>query len=189
MTDLAEVVPGFGVAKGVGSGSAYSMRGIGSYGVGAAVVGSIVTSINGHSVNTSVMNDMGFVDLERIEVLKGPQGTLFGRNSVGGVVNLVTKRPTSELEGYVDVEIGSYNRQTVTGAFNVPMSDNVNTRLAFSTNKIDGMVENGFNSPFTFLNNLNTGEMMDDRNDAIGRLSVDWAVSYTHLTLPTSNSV
>ena len=176
MTDLAEVVPGFGVAKGVGSGSAYSMRGIGSYGVGAAVVGSIVTSINGHSVNTSVMNDMGFIDLERIEVLKGPQGTLFGRNSVGGVVNLVTKRPTSELEGYVDVEIGSYNRQTVTGAFNVPMSDNVNTRLAFSTNKIDGMVENGFNSPFSLLNNRNTGEMMDDRNDAIGRLSVDWDI-------------
>ena len=51
MTDLAEVVPGFGVAKGVGSGSAYSMRGIGSYGVGAAVVGSIVTSINGHSLS------------------------------------------------------------------------------------------------------------------------------------------
>ena len=177
MTDLAEVVPGFGVAKGVGSGSAYSMRGIGSYGVGAAVVGSIVTSINGHSSNTSVMNDMGFIDLERIEVLKGPQGTLFGRNSVGGVVNLITKRPTSELEGYFDVQLGNWNRENVVGAINVPFSDTIKGRLAFSTNKMDGMVENGFNSPFALLNNQNTGEMMDDRNDASGRLSLDWDIS------------
>ena len=90
MTDLAEVVPGLGVTKGVGSGSAWSMRGIGSYGVGAAVVSSMVTSVNGHSTNVSYMNDLGFMDLERIEVLKGPQGTLFGRNSVAGVINLVT---------------------------------------------------------------------------------------------------
>ena len=177
MTDLAEVVPGFGVAKGVGSGSAYSMRGIGSYGVGAAVVGSIVTSINGHSTNTSVMNDMGFIDLERIEVLKGPQGTLFGRNSVGGVVNLITKRPTSEFEGYFDVQLGNWNRENIVGAINVPFSDTIKGRLAFSTNKMDGMVENGFNSPFALLNNTNTGEMMDDRNDASGRLSLDWDIS------------
>ena len=78
MTDLAEVVPGLNVSKGVGSGSAWSMRGIGSYGVGAAVVSSMVTSVNGHSTNVSYMNDLGFMDLERIEDLKGPQGTLFG---------------------------------------------------------------------------------------------------------------
>jgi outer membrane receptor protein involved in Fe transport len=77
LQDLAEIVPGFGVAKGIGSGSGFVMRGIGSYGVGAAVVSSIVTNINGHSVNPSIMNDMGFMDLERIEVLNGPQGTLF----------------------------------------------------------------------------------------------------------------
>ena len=89
LSDLAEVVPGFETAKGVGSGSGFVMRGIGSYGVGAAVVSSIVTSINGHSVNTSVMTDLGFIDLERIEILNGPQGTLFGRNSVQGVINLL----------------------------------------------------------------------------------------------------
>ena len=53
LSDLAEVVPGFETAKGVGSGSGFVMRGIGSYGVGAAVVSSIVTSINGHSANPS----------------------------------------------------------------------------------------------------------------------------------------
>ena len=76
LSDLAEVVPGFETAKGVGSGSGFVMRGIGSYGVGAAVVSSIVTSINGHSANPSWFVDTGFIDLERIEVLNGPQGTL-----------------------------------------------------------------------------------------------------------------
>ena len=81
-SDLAEVVPGLIVDKALGSGSAYSMRGVGSYGVGAAVVPSLITSINGHAVGSSALNDTGFHDLERIEVLKGPQGTLSGRNAV-----------------------------------------------------------------------------------------------------------
>ena len=168
LSDLADVVPGFETAKGVGSGSGFVMRGVGSYGVGAAVVSSIVTSINGHSVNPSVMTDLGFIDLERIEVLNGPQGTLFGRNSVQGVINLITKRPTEEFGGYVDVEVGSYNRQFTKGAINVPLSDSVRTRLAFASNLRDGMVENGY-----------TGNMMDDRNDESVRLSVDWDINDT----------
>jgi outer membrane receptor protein involved in Fe transport len=74
MGDIAEQVPGLGVGKSVGSGSAYTIRGIGSFGVGAANVSSVVTASNGHSVNDSVFNDIGMFDLERIEVLKGPQG-------------------------------------------------------------------------------------------------------------------
>ena len=166
LSDLAEVVPGFEVAKGIGSGSAFTMRGIGSYGVGAAVVSSFVSAINGHSALVSVFNDMGFHDLERIEVLNGPQGTLFGRNSVAGVINLVTQRPTSELGGYVDYEIGDFDRQLVKGAINVPFSDAVRARLAFVQNTRDGMVKN-----------LNTGNTMDDRNDSALRLSLDWDIN------------
>ena len=166
LQDLAEIVPGFGVAKGIGSGSGFVMRGIGSYGVGAAVVSSIVTSINGHSVNPSIMNDMGFMDLERIEVLNGPQGTLFGRNSVAGVINLITARPTGEFEGYVDYESGNYDKETIKGAVNMPISDTVRARLAFMTNTRDGMVENTTN-----------GNKMDDRNDQAVRLSLDWDIN------------
>ena len=166
LSDLAEVVPGFEVAKGIGSGSGFVMRGIGSYGVGAAVVSSFVASINGHSGNVSVIIDMGFIDLERIEVLNGPQGTLFGRNSVAGVINLVTARPTDEFEGYVDYETGSFNRQLMKGAINIPMSDDVRARLAFATNQRDGIVKN-----------LATGNDMDDRNDSAIRLSIDWDIN------------
>ena len=56
------------------------------------------------------MTDLGFMDLDRIEVLNGPQGTLFGRNSVAGVINLITARPTGEFEGYIDYESGSFNK-------------------------------------------------------------------------------
>jgi len=168
LTDLAEVVPGFEVAKGVGSGSGFTMRGIGSYGVGAAVVSSMVTSVNGHSTNVSYMNDMGFMDLERIEVLKGPQGTLFGRNSVAGVINLVTARPSSEVEGSVDIEVGTWGKQTTNAVINLPLSDSVRTRLAVMSNKRDGMVTNGA-----------TGNKMDDRNDLGLRLSLDWDISDT----------
>ena len=168
LSDLAEIVPGFETAKGIGSGSGFVMRGIGSYGVGAAVVSSIVTSMNGHSVNPSIMSDMGFMDLERIEVLNGPQGTLFGRNSVAGVINLITKRPTDELEGYVRFESGSYEKETVQGALNLPFSDSVRGRLAFMTNTREGMVEN-----------LSNGNKMDDRNDQAVRLSVDWDINDT----------
>jgi len=168
LSDLAEVVPGFEVAKGIGSGSGFVMRGIGSYGVGAAVVSSIVTSVNGHSVNPSIMTDMGFMDLERIEVLNGPQGTLFGRNSVAGVINLITKRPTNEFEGFVRYESGSWDKETIQGAINLPFSDNVSARLAFMTNTRDGMVDNPF-----------TGNVMDDRNDEAVRLSIDWDINDT----------
>jgi outer membrane receptor protein involved in Fe transport len=166
LQDLAEIVPGFGVAKGIGSGSGFVMRGIGSYGVGAAVVSSIVTSINGHSVNPSVMNDIGFMDLERIEVLNGPQGTLFGRNSVAGVINLITARPTNEFEGYMDYESGTFDKETVKGAINMPFSDTARARLAFVSNVRDGMIDN-----------LVTGNKMDDRNDQGVRLSVDWDIN------------
>ena len=69
-SDLAEAVPGLIMDKGIGSGASYSIRGTGSYGVGAAVIGSVVTASNGHSYNTSSIADIGFFDLERVEVLK-----------------------------------------------------------------------------------------------------------------------
>ena len=102
MSDLAEVVPGLIMDKGIGSGASYSIRGTGSYGVGAAVVGAVVTASNGHSYNSSSIADIGFFDVERVEVLKGPQGTLFGRNAVAGVINMITARPTAEAGGYVE---------------------------------------------------------------------------------------
>ena len=168
LSDLAEVVPGFETGKGIGSGSAFTMRGIGSYGIGAAVVSSLVTNINGHSVGTGQFVDLGMMDIERIEVLKGPQGTINGRNSVQGVINVITARPTDELSGYVDIEGGVFNSRRVTSAFNLPVNDQIKTRLALMTNRRDGMVHNPV-----------TGNDFDDRNDMGLRFSLDYDISDT----------
>ena len=166
VSDLAEVMPGLETAKGIGSGSAWTIRGMGSFGIGAGVIASVVTSVNGHSVNDSVLADTGFFDLERVEVLKGPQGTLFGRNAANGVINLVTARPTSELEGKVSLQRGNFDRNTTKIVVNMPVSDSVRTRLAVMSNTRGGMV-----------NNTVTGNDFDDRDDMAVRLSVDWDIS------------
>jgi len=162
-SDLAEVVPGLIVDKALGSGSAYSMRGVGSYGVGAAVVPSLITSINGHAVGSSALNDTGFHDLERIEVLKGPQGTLSGRNAVQGLVNLVTARPTGELEGSFEITGGNFNSQRTNIVFNVPVNEKISMRLAASVFKRDGTIRN-----------ISTGNDIDGRESESARLSIDF---------------
>ncbi|MDA9921567.1 TonB-dependent receptor [Gammaproteobacteria bacterium] len=166
VSDLAEITPGLETAKVIGSGSGWVVRGIGSGGIGAGVVASVVTAVNGHSVNDSVVADTGFMDLERVEVLKGPQGTLYGRNAANGVINLITARPTSDFEGSYDVEVGTYGKITTKAVVNMPFSDSIKTRLAVMSNKRDGMVTN-----------LVTGNDFDDRNDEAFRLSVDWDIS------------
>ena len=168
VSDLAEITPGLETAKVIGSGSAWIVRGVGSGGIGAGVTASVVTAVNGHSVNDSVVADTGFMDLERVEVLKGPQSTLYGRNAANGVINLITARPTSEFEGSYDVEIGNYGKITTKAVVNMPFSDSLKTRLAVMSNKRDGMVKN-----------LVTGNDFDDRNDEAFRLSVDWDISDT----------
>ena len=93
-------------------------------------------------------------DLERVEVLKGPQGTLYGRNAANGVVNLITARPTSEFGGSYNVEVGNFGAIRTQAVVNMPFSDSLRTRLAVMSNKRDGMVTN-----------LVTGNEFDDRND------------------------
>ena len=167
-SDLAEAVPGLIIDKAIGSGASYSMRGVGSYGVGAAVVGSLVVNMNGHEYGSSALAEVGFHDLERIEVLKGPQGTLSGRNAVQGLVNIVSARPTSEWSGSFDVAAGNYNSTRSNLMLNMPFSDRVGARLSYSMFERDGTIEN-----------IHTGNDIDGR-DAYGiRLSVDFDISET----------
>jgi len=81
-------------------------------------------------------------DLQRVEVLRGPQGTLFGRNTTGGLVHFISKRPTDELDGYVDLTYGSYNQIKAEAAFGGPIGDTVSGRLSAAMNKSDGWTEN-----------------------------------------------
>ena len=82
------------------------------------------------------------LDVERVEVLRGPQGTLFGRNSTSGLVHFISRKPTEELEGYANVELGSYDTRIFEGAVSGPLSDRVRGRLAVKYHENDGFQTN-----------------------------------------------
>ncbi len=78
------------------------------------------------------------LDVERIEVLKGPQGTLFGRNTIGGAVNVITKTPSEELDFGVKLTIGEFDRRDLSVSANIPLGKNLLSNFALSTNERDG---------------------------------------------------
>lgn len=89
------------------------------------------------------MGDMLQIDIERVEVLRGPQGTLYGRNANGGVVNFITRAPTGQFEGYALASYGNYNEARLQGMINVPITDKVRARAVVDWNKRgDGFVKN-----------------------------------------------
>jgi iron complex outermembrane receptor protein len=81
-------------------------------------------------------------DLDRIEVLRGPQGTLFGRNATGGLVQFFSAKPTRGLEGFVTATVGSYGQFATEGAISGPLSDSLRARLSFTTNDSGGYIRN-----------------------------------------------
>ena len=108
LQDLQEVIPGLITDKGVASGGQYSLRGLLSRNISSASVDSLSLNINGHSINSSSMTNIGFFDIERIEVKKGPVGTLNGRSGALGRINVITARPSYEVEGSFDIDLGTY---------------------------------------------------------------------------------
>jgi iron complex outermembrane receptor protein len=81
------------------------------------------------------------LDLERVEVLRGPQGTLFGKNAIGGVIRLITKKPGPNTEGAIEGTVGNYNRLEVRASFNTPLAENLFARFSFSAKRRDGFVK------------------------------------------------
>ena len=106
-------------------------------------------------------------DTERVEVLRGPQGTLFGRNATGGLIHYISVKPQDEFGGYGQVSYGRFNRVRTQGALNVPLSEELAARVSFATHQGDGYVTNRFR-PDRDLNNA---------NDFAGRAQVSWTPS------------
>ncbi|MFN2098724.1 TonB-dependent receptor [Altererythrobacter sp. MF3-039] len=129
-----------------------TIRGVGSQSFGGSADTNIGVLING--VFLQAGSTFGeFFDLERIEVLRGPQGTLFGRNTTGGLINIVNKRPTDRFEGYLNVQLENFNGRRAEGAINIPIADGIYQRFSAHVLNRDG-----------YTRNLETGNRIDGRD-------------------------
>ena len=124
MHDLKHLVPSMNFTNVLGAQN-ITIRGIGQFNGNPGVS----VSTDGIFQSRAHSSQLGEMDLERVEVLRGPQGTLYGRNSIGGVVNLITKNPTQDMNGYVRLSYGEYDITTAEAAFGGGISDNTSFRF------------------------------------------------------------
>ena len=123
-------------------GSSFSIRGIGNLVIGRTGESGVSSHLNEIAI-ASNLNSVEFFDMERVEILRGPQGTLFGRNATGGAINFVTKRPQfDKWEGFVDVEVGDYAHRRLKMALNVPLGERFAARISGYQLGRDGYIEN-----------------------------------------------
>lgn len=129
--------PSFG---GASNSAAIYIRGVGQKEFLPTVDPGVGLYVDGVYIARSVGGILDLVDVERVEVLKGPQGTLFGRNTIGGAISITTKKPHDQLEGKVSATYGSDNRINLKGSVNLPISDKFFSKFAVAYMNQDGYV-------------------------------------------------
>ena len=151
--DLSAIVPGVTVAKNEGYKTVISIRGVGNEtNQNAIAAPSVAFHMDGIFIASPFSLQTDFIDVERIEVLRGPQGTLFGQNSTGGVINVISKKPS--MEGYLgksDITFGNYGLTKFRSSNNIVLGSSTAARFSISTTERDG-----------FSKNLVTGQDLDD---------------------------
>jgi iron complex outermembrane receptor protein len=170
--DLQFSVPNMLMSKGSFSTANISIRGIGNLAVGAATDSGTGNHFNGVYLNNGRIFEMEYYDAERIEVLRGPQGTLYGRNTTAGVINFITRKPEDEFGGDIFVEAGNYDHVKVKGAVNIPLSDNLAQRFSIFYTERNGYVDNRY-----------TGDDIDGRDMYSLRSGTRWTNDTTDATL------
>ena len=153
-SDLQLTLPNITFTKTNFTSSSFTIRGIGDLCVGVSCDQATAIHLNDQPLFSTRLFETEFFDLERVEVLRGPQGTLFGRNATAGVVNVVTAKPKmGQFQAAGDAEYGNFNAIKVKGMVNVPIGDNIAFRGAGVYVKRDG-----------YTTNLNGGPNVDDRD-------------------------
>ncbi|MFL2690492.1 MAG: TonB-dependent receptor [Gammaproteobacteria bacterium] len=163
IVDLSAIVPGVTVAKNEGYKTVISIRGVGNEtNQNAIAAPSVAYHMDGIFIASPFALQSDFLDVERIEVLRGPQGTLFGQNSTGGAINVISKKPsTEERSAKTQLTMGNYNLMKLSASSNTPISDTIATRLAVSVVNRDG-----------FSKNVTNGQYLDDADNV--SIRSDW---------------
>lgn len=152
--DLQSSVPSLQVnQRNLSSQTNFVIRGFGNGANNVGIEPSVGFFIDGVYRSRSASSLTDFIDVERIEVLRGPQSTLFGKNASAGVVSVITKRPTDEFEGRVEASYGNYDAVKVAGTVSGPLTSGVSGRLSAVYNRRDGYIEN-----------INDGTLINNRD-------------------------
>ena len=165
LTDLTRLTPNmnFNVSGVARNTSSVFLRGIGQVNWAPSQDPKIGTYVDGVYLGRPQGGQFDFLDVDRVEVLRGPQGTLFGRNTTAGLVHIITNRPTDEFDYSVGAGIGNDNARRVEGMLNLPLNDVLAARLAVQHREADG-----------YVRNVGTGEDWGDENSTMARLSFRW---------------
>ncbi|HEY4124708.1 MAG TPA: TonB-dependent receptor [Rhizomicrobium sp.] len=167
--DLVKQVPNLTFTKTNFAGYSIQIRGIGTQAISVATDPAVAVALNDTPFLRNHFFEQEFFDLSQAEVLRGPQGTLYGRNATAGVVNFITAKPTDQFEAMASAEIGNYQERRFEGMINLPIvDDRLDIRLAGEWTKRNG---------YSF--NETTGQHIDGRDLWSGRLSIAFK--------PTSN--
>ncbi len=166
LADLSSQVPGLLVSQGTGDTTIRpALRGIAPTDVGAGAISPVAVYLDDVYLPYAFGAASQMYDLNRVEVLRGPQGTLFGKNVTGGAMLFYSQLPTSANEGYLTLDAGSGDARhgAIEGAANLAISDTVSARASFRVSGHDG-----------FARNLQSGKLIGDRNEKAVRVQLAW---------------
>ena len=152
---------------GAASGMRITIRGVSNADTTAKGDPSAAFMLDGIYIARPQNQNVSFFDLDRVEVLRGPQGTLYGRNTTAGVINVISNSPGKVLEGEVSAELGNYSSRKLDAMINVPVSDVLAVRAAMTSNKHDSYLINGQGTGYS---------LGMDRDDTAARLSAKLAI-------------
>ena len=166
LQDLAELSSSLAIPQTVSTrNSGIFIRGVGSQGQNAGVDTSVGLYLDGVYIPRNIGLLSSLSDIESIEVLKGPQGTLFGGNTPAGVISVNTKAPTDEVEAFLRIGAGNFGSQDISGFVSGPITDSIRSRVSFWQSSNDGTIK------------LKTGGYGDTRDNWGGRLRFDMDLS------------
>lgn len=170
---LARQTAGIEIQPSGGPYTTFTLRSVSSLSGNAFADPSIAVNINGVYLATPTTFRGMFYDLDRVEVLKGPQGTLYGRNATGGAINVIPKKPDFTLGGNAAIDVGNYGHFDMTGAVNAPLSDKIAFRVAFQRAKRNGYMSIGTSDEDVVA--LRASLLFQPTDDVSIVLTGDWA--------------
>ena len=166
LEQLLNLAPNVNLSSGASRGRFVQIRGIGERSQFVEPVNPSVGLVIDGMDFTGIGGAASTLDIQQVEILRGPQGTLFGANALAGLINMVSNEPGDELNGRADLTLGNYNRMTASAALGGPISEALGFRLALQSNRNDGYIDN------VFLNRSS-----NDIREVMARGKLHWDVS------------